>query len=206
MEVDTGTAVSILNYSDYERHFKYLALRPVEKSLHAYAGTPLDVAVQILVDVVHNGQRATLPLLVVRAERYAPPLLGRFWMTKIRLDWATLFPSTNSQFAVGQDTDSRIEGLKELYAKVFKPELETVKGVTAKLHLKENATPVFQRARPIPYALRSAVEDKLKRMESEGVLKPVEVSDWATPIVCVPKTDGSVRICGDYKSTVNPAI
>ena len=206
MEVDTGTAVSILNYSDYERHFKYLALRPAEKSLHAYAGTPLDVAVQILVDVVHNGQRATLPLLVVRAERYAPPLLGIFWMMKIRLDWANLFPSINGQFAVGQNTDLRVEGLKELYAEVFKPELGTVKGVTAKLHLKENATPVFQRARPIPYALRSAVEDKLKRMESEGVLKPVEVSDWATPIVCVPKTDGSVRICGDYKSTVNPAI
>ena len=77
MEVDTGAAVSIMNYSDYERHFKYLALRPVKKSFHAYAGTPLDVAGQILVDVVHNGQQATLPLLVVRAERYAPPLLGR---------------------------------------------------------------------------------------------------------------------------------
>ena len=34
----------------------------------------------------------------------------------------------------------------------------------------------------------------------------MEVSDWATPIVCVPKTDGSVRICGDYKGTGNPAI
>ena len=30
--------------------------------------------------------------------------------------------------------------------------------------------------------------------------------DWATPIVCVPNTDGSVRIFGDYKGTVNPAI
>ena len=34
----------------------------------------------------------------------------------------------------------------------------------------------------------------------------MEVSDWATPIVCVPKTDGSVPICGDYKGTVNRAI
>ena len=144
MEVDTGASVSILNYSDYERHFKYLALRPVEKSFHAYAGISLDVAGQILVDVVHNGQQATLPLLVVRAERYTPPLLGRFWMMKIRLDWANLLPSTNGQFAVGQDTDSRVEGLEELYAEVFKPGLGTVKGVTAKLHLKENATPVFQ--------------------------------------------------------------
>ena len=30
--------------------------------------------------------------------------------------------------------------------------------------------------------------------------------NWATRIVCVPKTDGSVRVCGKYKGTVNPAI
>ena len=72
MEVDTGAAASILNYADYERYFKYLALRPVQRSFHAYAGTPLDIAGQILVDVNYNGRRATLPLLVVRAERYAP--------------------------------------------------------------------------------------------------------------------------------------
>lgn len=34
----------------------------------------------------------------------------------------------------------------------------------------------------------------------------MEVSEWATPIVCVPKADGSVPICGDYKGTVNRAI
>ena len=32
---------------------------------------------QIQIDVDYNGQRVTLPLLVVRAERYTPPLLGR---------------------------------------------------------------------------------------------------------------------------------
>ena len=206
MEVDTGAAASILSYSDYDRHFKYLALKPVQRSFHAHAGTLLDVAGQILVDVEHNGQRATLPLLVVRAESYAPPLLGRSWLTKIRLDWSTLFSPPICQVLVDQDNDVRVERLKEQYRKIFKPELGTVKGVKAKLYLKENAKPVFQRARPVPYALRPAVEEELKRMESEGVLKPIEVSDWATPIVCVPKTDGSVRICGDYKGTVNPAI
>jgi len=66
--------------------------------------------------------------------------------------------------------------------------------------------PVFQKARPVPYALRPAVEKELKKMEDEGIIEPVEVSNWATPIVCVPKTDGSVRVCGAYKGTVNPAI
>ena len=178
MVVDTGAAASILSYSDYDRHFKYLALKPVQRSFHSYVGTPLDVAGQTLVDVEHNGQRATLPLPVVRAESYAPPLLGRSWLTKIRLDWSTLFSPPISQVSVDQDNDVRIERLKEQYREIFKPELGTVKGVKAKLYLKENAKPVFQRARPVPYALRLAIEEELKRMESDGVLKPIEVSDW----------------------------
>lgn len=40
-------------------------------------------------------------------------------------------------------------------------------------------------------------------MEAQGVLKLLEYSDWATPIVPVKKQDGTVRIYGDYKITVN---
>ena len=58
----------------------------------------------------------------------------------------------------------------------------------------------------MPYALRPPVKKELQKMEDEGIIEAVEVSNWATPIVCVPKTDGSVRMCGDYKGTVNPAI
>ena len=46
--------------------------------------------------------------------------------------------------------------------------------------------PVFQKARPVPYALRPAVEKELKKMEDEGIIEPVEVSNWVTPIACVP--------------------
>ena len=148
----------------------------------------------------------TLPLLIVRAEKCVPPLLGRAGMTKIHLDWKNLFSPSYGQFVVEQDNNERIEHLKERYAGIFKPELGTVKGVTAKLHLKDNAKPVFQKPRPVSYALRPAVEKELKKMEDEGIIEPVEVSNWATPIVCVPKTDGSVSVCSDYKGTVNPAI
>ena len=58
----------------------------------------------------------------------------------------------------------------------------------------------------MPFALRGKVEEALSRLESDGVLEPVNHSDWAAPVVTVPKRDGSVRLCGDYKVTVNPAL
>ena len=84
-----------------------------------------------MVDVEHNDQQMTVALLIVRAEKCAPPLLGWAWMTKIRLDWKNLFSSSNGQFVVEGDNDERIERLKERYAEIFKPELETIEGVTA---------------------------------------------------------------------------
>ena len=38
-----------------------------------------------------------------------------------------------------------------------------------------------------------------------GILEPVEVSDWATTVVPVKKSDDTIRLCGDYKTTVNQA-
>ena len=99
-----------------------------------------------------------------------------------------------------RDNDKHIQILKKRYAEIFKPELGTVNSVIAKLHLKDNIKPVFQKAHPVPYSLRPAVEKELKRMEDKGIIEPIEVSEWATPIVSVPKTDGSVRVCGVYNS------
>lgn len=35
-----------------------------------------------------------------------------------------------------------------------------------------------------------------------GVITLVSWSEWATPIVVVPKTDGTIQICGDFRLTV----
>ncbi len=52
--------------------------------------------------------------------------------------------------------------------------------------------------------MRDKVNKELDRLVAEGIISPVSHAEWAAPIVPVLKSDGhSVRICGDYKVTVN---
>ena len=59
----------------------------------------------------------------------------------------------------------------------------------------------------MPYAQTEAVEKELERLEKEDIIEPVSHSEWASisPVVTVTKEDGSLRPCGDYKRSVNPA-
>lgn len=52
---------------------------------------------------------------------------------------------------------------------------------------------------------RTKVEQFLLRLEEEfeGTIYKVSQNDWAALVVSVPKKDGTLRVCGDYKMTVN---
>ena len=90
--------------------------------------------------------------------------------------------------------------------KLFEPGLGTLQGFKAKIHVDPAATPKFCKPRQVPYAMREKVETELYRLLAKGIIEPVKFADWAAPIVPVMKSDKeSVRICGDYKLTVNVA-
>ncbi|XP_033014646.1 uncharacterized protein K02A2.6-like, partial [Lacerta agilis] len=57
-----------------------------------------------------------------------------------------------------------------------------------------------------PVALKAKVDEQLDKLIAQGVLEPVDHAKWETPIVTPVKPDGSVRICADYKCTINKAL
>ena len=63
--------------------------------------------------------------------------------------------------------------------------------------------PRFLPARKVSYSQQQKLEEEVARLQVEGVIKLVRHSHWALPIVPFLKDAGSLRICGDYKRTVN---
>ncbi|XP_064469780.1 uncharacterized protein K02A2.6-like [Ornithodoros turicata] len=98
---------------------------------------------------------------------------------------------------------SKLETMLSDHASVFADSGEGHKGPPVGIELRSDAAPQFRNARPVPFGLRRAVEHELKDWESRGFISPVQHSDWATPVVIVRKKDSGIRLCGDYKTTVN---
>ena len=46
----------------------------------------------------------------------------------------------------------------------------------------------------------------MDRLEQQSIFQKVSNSDWAAPIVAVPKKDGRFWIYGDYKVTINQVL
>ncbi|XP_077498703.1 uncharacterized protein LOC144109788 [Amblyomma americanum] len=98
-----------------------------------------------------------------------------------------------------------VEQLQEKYEIVFSEEIPGNGGPPVTLELLGNAQPRFLKARPVPFALQTSVEKELDKLEQQGVIEPTQHSQWATPLVVVRKKNGTIRLCGDYRSTVNLA-
>ena len=102
-----------------------------------------------------------------------------------------------------QARDPQLEKVLEANKEVFEEGLGTLQGTEAKIYVDPSDQPKFVKARPVPYALKAKIELELDRLEHEGIISPMEFSEWAAPIVPVVKLNGTVRICGDYKCTAN---
>ncbi|XP_046559854.1 uncharacterized protein K02A2.6-like [Haliotis rubra] len=127
-----------------------------------------------------------------------PALLGRDWLQHM-MSWQHMF--TNS-IANSSQKEDVTEILNE-YQEVFDEGLGHLKDFKVRLSVQDNAVPVFCKVRNVPLALRQKVDAEIDRMESEDIIRKVRFSQWATPVVPVVKPSGEVRLCGDYKSTVN---
>lgn len=61
-----------------------------------------------------------------------------------------------------------------------------------------DTTPIRQQPYRIPYSRRGILKDEVEKMLAARVIRP-STSPWASPTVLVPKKDGGVRFCVDFR-------
>ena len=92
---------------------------------------------------------------------------------------------------------------------MFKEELGVVEAFPAELKLQPDAEQRFlkiSKFRAPEYNIREQLNKTLDDMEADGRLISVDSSPIVSPMRVVVKKDGSLRICGDYKRTLNPLL
>ena len=195
MELDTGAAVSLISEATFRNVLSEYSMQPAQVPLRTYSGELIPVAGKLDVAVKYSTQQATLPLYVVKGAGQS--LFGRNWLKAIRPEWESIHSMNN------QVPPELAEVLKE--HKEVVEGLGKLKGHKAKIFVDPSVKPRFCPARQLPYAVREKVEKELDRLQAEGIIEPVQFADWAAPVVPVMKANKKIRLCGDFKQTVNQA-
>lgn len=193
--VDTGAAITALNYKFYVKNFSDFDLHDDSIILKGYTGHVINTVGYFYAPTTVRNTTKSIKYHVV--DNDGPNLIGRNFLKNfdIRLD-------LNNVFSVESFESQIINKFPE----VFTDKLGEYKYLKVSIPVKPDTKPIFQKPRPVPLAYRKQIEDQLRKMVDDKVIEPVEASNWGTQIVVVHKTDGTLRICGNYKRTVNPNL
>lgn len=103
----------------------------------------------------------------------------------------------SSSPGVTEQQRSQLVDVLEKFQSIFDTRPGLNKLYTCRFDVSEDI-PFKVRPYPIPFARRPAVESELKRMLTWGVIERCS-SPYSNPILCVAKSDGTVRLCLDAR-------
>ena len=104
------------------------------------------------------------------------------------------------------------EQLTQEFPDLWKDELGCLKNFQLEIKFKPDVTPVFDKARTVPFAIQDELSRAYDEGTDRGLWKQVQFNDYGTPVVPVRKPpsrshpNGSIRVCVDYSVTVNSQL
>ena len=195
-ELDTGSPATILNEEDGRKVFKG-GLERNAVQLKSYTGHQLDIVGSGNATIKYKNKHCNMSVVVAKGHML-PNLIGRDVIDALSL-------MTINHVDDESHGNMTLKDVLDTNEEVFRDELGTLHGVKASIHVNADAQPRFFKPRSLPFAMKTKVEAELERLLELKVIEPVTYANWAAPIVPVLKSNGTVRICGDYKVTVNQA-
>lgn len=185
-------------------------------NLIAYGNTQIKTLGKLNVEVNAFDKKLNLPLYVTDDDDI--PLFGLDWVLafKLPLPPGAKVCHVKSNFIVVKNKGEEVikktvidEVLRD-FPDLFEEHLGTIKGHQAKIHINDDVMPKRFRPRSVPLALQDHVSAELDRLVRDGVLEPVDTTNtpilWSSPIVVAMKSNGKLRICADFKVTINKYV
>lgn len=131
-------------------------------------------------------------------------LLGNDWIEALGLYNAPL--ASVFQIKMGPDESALKKEAEKKFPTLFSSGLGLCTKAKVSLTLKQDAKPVFRKARNVPFGAEKEIDEEINRQIELGVFTPIAFSEFAAPIVVVRRKNGKVRICGDYSTGLNDAL
>lgn len=177
----------------------HLSLEPVDFKLKVITGENVIIIGQVLVQIIHNGKKVKLLLIILNSKTRFIPLLGRNWLISFNQNWKSVIDSQvmltkskninvksldhlkneTSQINQAGDIDKHklISLIKTKFAIIFSGDSHiSIKNFKADIKVKENVNPIFHRAYQMPFALKAKVESELSKLVKDGILTKVNFS------------------------------
>jgi len=191
---DTGSPISFISYNKLvDAGLSSVDIRPCHVSVSGITGHRLPTLGEIAVEVhTTKGNKGYVKFIVTRD---GPCILGLDSLRTLHVTWV---------FGVKVDKPFVSLPLQKLIS-----ECSSAKGGMKVKPISldvAKSDPIFCKARPMAFGIRDTVKAEIEKLISSGILEPVQTSTWATPIVTPLKANGQVRVCGDYRVTVNKVL
>ena len=166
-------------------------INPTSIKAKGYSNNTIKFVGEAKLKLEYFGKKFTHTFLIVDDDNVS--LLGRDLCAQLKFELQIASSNINS---IKNDVLKK----HEIY---LSPKFVSSVNKKVKLPINNEAKPIFWKARSVPLRLKNKVRDELRRLEEAGIITKVISSEYASPTVNVLKSNGAIRICGDYSKTIN---
>ncbi|GBN50919.1 Uncharacterized protein K02A2.6 [Araneus ventricosus] len=203
-EVDTSACYTLIPDNQFKRLGIKRQLEPTGIAFRSFTENVFLPLGKVRVKVEHKGDLSFEDLYIVPDG--FDPLLERVWVRHLKINLNEIDQNTDNDIQNEIFSIQNITDIEKHFPEVFEQKVGCVPNFTIKLKLRDGAKPSYTPKRNVPYALREKVDKELDSLEAAGIISKSITSDWGSPLVIIPKGDGTVRLCVDYKAGVNDLL
>lgn len=208
VEIDSGADVNVIDEHQFKalvhRAEEKLTLKPTEITLHTLQ-TELDVKGEFHTTVRNTTRGVKTQFIVIRGKMDSLPLIGRdtataLGMLEIRPDGS--LKDENHLKSVIKQVKKLSSKMPQSVRDILKANAEIFDGIGkiydkknkkemyAHFHMREDAVPVAQKPRPVPFYLQKPLKQWLDHCVEEDIFETIPEDQpitWCSPLVVQPK-------------------